>query len=208
MNSRRALLSMTAVAVIALLLPAQTAIRALALELRQGQIGFVISGAAGQQPKLGIPEFVVAEGDADLKAGAKTVSSVLYSDLEFEREFYLIEQARSASIPLADSPDTLAVDQWADLGADYVVMGTARRTGDALVVEVRVVGAAEPMHARLPATSPTTRQLLAEEGARVRALHRRRDPLQLRRLDGVAQSMLAFNSDRDGEVQSDRMAVS
>lgn len=203
MNSRRVLLSMTVAAVVALLLPAQAVIRALALEPQQPQLNIVISGAGGQPPKLGIPDFVVPEGDADLKAGAKIVSSVLWSDLDFEREFYLIDQARSASIPLADSPETLAVEQWADLGAEYVVIGTARRTGDALVAEVRVVGVTGANARKIVGNFAYKYDNCSLKKARACA-HYIADDIhkKLRALDGVAQSILGFNSDRDAEVQN------
>src|SRR6187431_782385 len=68
----------------------------------------------GKHQKLGIPDFVVPAGDAELAAAAKTIADVLWSDIDFEREYYLIQRKSSAGIPLA--PVTaLPYDQWTTL---------------------------------------------------------------------------------------------
>jgi len=82
-------------------------------------------------------------------------------------------------------------------------MGTARRTGDALVVEVRVVGVRAPNARQIAGNYAYKFDNCSVKKARACA-HYIADDIhkKLRNLDGVAQSMLAFNSDRDAEVQS------
>src|SRR4030095_1185491 len=53
------------------------------------------------QPRIGIPDFVAAGGDAELQAVAKRAADVLAADLDFEREFLVVDRKASAAIPAA-----------------------------------------------------------------------------------------------------------
>src|SRR5687768_10030767 len=54
----------------------------------------------GVHDRLGLPDFVVAGTDAELAAAAKTIADVLWNDLDFEREYYMVDRKASASIPV------------------------------------------------------------------------------------------------------------
>jgi len=82
-------------------------------------------------------------------------------------------------------------------------MGSARRTGDALVAEVRVVGVRGAQAHQIAGKFAYKYDNCSVKKPRACA-HYIADDIhkKLANLDGVAQSMLAFNSDRDAEVQS------
>ena len=166
---------------------------------QQQEVATVIAGAGRPQPRVGLPDFVLTGSDADLKASATTVAEVLWKDLEFEEVFYMIERARSASIPVTDSPDALPVDKWAELGAEFVIVGTATRAGAALTIDLRMLSVKDAAPQRVKfakryncvvASPRVCAHFIADE------LHK-----QLAGLNGVAQSRIAFISDRDGERQ-------
>jgi TolB protein len=166
---------------------------------QQTEISAVIAGAGMPMPRLGLPDFVLSGADAELKAASTTIADVLWKDLEFEEVFYMIERPRSASIPVTDSPEALPVDKWAELGAEFVIVGTATRAGAALTVDVRVMGVKSAPAQRVKfakryncvvASPRVCAHFIADE------LHK-----QLAGLNGVAQSRIAFISDRDGERQ-------
>src|SRR5689334_16037375 len=65
----------------------------------------------GSHPNVGVPDFAIA-GDAKARETADLVANVLWADLDYEREFYMINRKSSASIPPAATPQTLPFDQW------------------------------------------------------------------------------------------------
>jgi TolB protein len=152
-------------------------------------------------PRLGIPDFA-SGGDAELQTAVRTAADVLWADLDFEKEFYLIPRTQSASIPAASTVEALPLARWSELGADYVIHASAARQGDEFSVDLRLVqvGGATPgrvLHSyryqrcRL-ATPRACAHFIADD------FHR-----QTRGLEGVAQTKLAFVSDRDaGRVTS------
>src|SRR5689334_14610871 len=81
-----------------------------------------------KNPRVGVPAFAVT-GDAKVREAADLVADVLWADLDYEREFYMINRKSSASIPAAATPATLPFDQWKQIGADYVLMGSAKASG-------------------------------------------------------------------------------
>ena len=52
------------------------------------EVAVVISGDPGTPPRYAVPDFIAASPDA--AEAAKTITQVLWDDLAFEREFYLI----------------------------------------------------------------------------------------------------------------------
>ena len=69
---------------------------------------------AGLHPAVRRPETVAA---------AKTIGEVLYDDMNFEREFYLIPRDTYRSIPKPTSADQVPLDRWKELNADGVIVG-------------------------------------------------------------------------------------
>ena len=130
-------------------------------------------------------------------AAAKTIGEVLWDDLEFEQEFYLIPRDTYARCPRPASVDQVSLDRWKELGADGVVVGTVRKTADGIVVEVRLMRVANGVMALGKEYSGSPKSLA--DGGRVYA-HGIADEIhkQQRNLRGVARTKLAFSSDRDG----------
>src|SRR5690606_37601784 len=53
----------------------------------------------GSHQRVGLPDFVWASGAPEMAEHARTVAEVLWADLDFEREFYMIRRTESARIP-------------------------------------------------------------------------------------------------------------
>jgi TolB protein len=169
--------------------------RTLAQEPAQPQqpseLAVVITGDPGTPPRYAVPDFVALTPDA--AEAARTIGQVLWDDLNFEREFYMIPRDTYATIPPARTRDELPFAAWRELGADAVVFGTVRRTGDSLVVQVQLFNVR------------SRRMVLGREfsgAASARAYaHTIADDIheQQRGLRGVARTRLAFVSDRNRE---------
>jgi len=156
------------------------------------EIELRISGDPGAPPRYAVPEFVALTPDA--AEAAKTLGQVLWDDLNFEREFYLIPRDTYATVPVARTREQIAFDAWRELGADAVVYGTVQRVGNELRVEVRLFNVRSRQSAfgkeyTGPAANP---RLIAHTSAD--EIHQ-----QQRALRGVARTRLTFSSDRNGE---------
>jgi TolB protein len=158
------------------------------------EIALSISGESGAPPRFAVPDFVAVSADADTQAAAKMVAQVLWDDFNFEREFYLIPRDTYGTIPAARSIQDVPFDRWRELGADGVVIGTVQRTGNTVVVQVRLfnVKTRQSVFAKEytgPLSNPRLyAHTIADE------VHQ-----QQRGLRGVARTKLTFSSDRDGE---------
>lgn len=189
------ILGLLATGLLALGMPPAAVVRATPLgQDPQTEISIVMSNPASH-PRLGLPDLVVAPGDPDLASAAATVADVLWSDLDFEREFYMISRKTSAAIPAAPA-ESLPYAQWREMGADFVLAGTARRRGDELLVELRMLAVRADSEGRQTFGKAYTCRL---QNPRACA-HAIADDVHkdTRALDGVAQTKLAFASDRHG----------
>ena len=65
-----------------------------------------------------MPPFIALTNDAETQAAAKIVGEVLWDDLEFEKEFYMIPRDTYRSIPQPASLDQVPLDRWKELDAD------------------------------------------------------------------------------------------
>ncbi len=169
---------------------------------RQTQLDLSMSGRS-YQPRLGLPDFIVPAGDEELAKAARTVAEVLWADLDFEKEFYMIPREESARIPTAASPQALPAQRWAQLGADFVLMGTVRRRGEEFEVDLRSIA----VRGRDPGSQHFGRQYQGCTTETPRACaHYIADDFhkETRGLDGVAQTRLAFVSNRDGSPVTGR----
>jgi TolB protein len=163
---------------------------------RQGQqpseVSTVISSdSAGTPPRYAVPDFVALTPDAaDI---AQTLGQVLWDDLNFEREFYMIPRDTYSSIPAARTPEQVPFDRWRELGADGVVFGTVQRSGSEVRVQVRLfsVRSRQSVFAKEYSGSANNPRLYA---------HTISDEIhdQQRGLKGIARTKLAWVSDRDG----------
>ena len=150
----------------------------------------------GKSLRLAVQDFAVAGGDAALSEAARTATETLWADLDFEKEFLMVARKAHASIPAAPTPEALPFDQWTQVGADGVVMGTLKPAVKGFLIEIRVVNVrgekrGSVVHGQVyqPCTTENPRacsHFIADD------IHKK-----VRALDGVAQTRLAFASDRD-----------
>jgi TolB protein len=166
---------------------------------QQKEIIVTIDGPPGLPPRIAVPEFIPLTSDPETVAAAKTIAQVLWDDLNFEREFYMVGQDTYKTIPTPASIEQVQLDRWKEIGVDGLVVGTVRKTASGVTVQFRLLnvnsgqsamgreytGSATSIQA---AASRTYAHTIADE------LH-----LQQRGLTGVARSKIAFTSDRDGD---------
>jgi TolB protein len=159
---------------------------------QQPEIEIVIGGEPGTPPRYAVPDFVAASPDA--AEIAKTISQVLWDDLEFEREFYLIPRDTYSTIPAARSPEQVPFASWRELGADAVFFGSVQRSGDKVVVQVRLfnVRTRQQVFSKEYSGTASNPRLYAHTTAD--EVHQ-----QQRALRGVARTKLTFVSDRNKE---------
>jgi TolB protein len=168
----------------------------------QGQqpsaIGVLISGRDdGAPPKMAVPEFIPLGKEPEVISAAKTIADVLWDDLAYEKEFYMLPRDILRTVPRPASVEEVSMDRWKELGAEGLVVGTVRKTADGIVVEarlLRVVNGAETLGKKYTGSARSL-----ADGGRVYA-HGIADEIhkQQRNLRGVARTKLAFSSDRDG----------
>jgi TolB protein len=152
----------------------------------------VISSDPGTPPRYAVPDFVAQTPDA--AEAARTIGQVLWDDLNFEREFYMIPRDTYATVPVARTVDQVPFNAWRELGADAVVFGTVSRSGNTVSVQVRLfnVRSRQSVFAKEYSGSAANARLYA---------HTISDEIhqQQRALRGVARTKLAFSSDRNRE---------
>ena len=158
-------------------------------------VGVTISGDPGAQTRIAVPDLLALSSDRETQEAARTISQVLWDDLQFEREFYMIPRDTYKSIPPAASIDTVPYDQWRELGADNVVIGTVQKVATGVRVELRLfnVRARQVVLGKEYTGSAANPRLYA---------HTLSDELHQsqRNLRGVARTKLAFSSDRNREA--------
>ena len=157
-------------------------------------VGITISGDAGAQTRLAVPELLALSSDRETQDAARVISDVLWDDLNFEREFYMIPRDTYKSIPAAPTIDAVPYDRWRELGADGVIIGTVQRTATGIRVELRLynVRARQSIFGREYTGSAANPRFYA---------HTMSDDLHdsQRKLRGVARTKLSFVSDRNRE---------
>ena len=206
---RRVMLSLTAVTAVALAAgtsPVTTDVYGAARRLdpqQQPQEFFLsLEGGGKKNPRLGLPDFLLPAGDADLAGAGKVLADVLWNDLDFEREFQMVPRKVSAGFAPAPA-EALAAERWAEI-ADVVLVGSASRNGDALIVRVELVSVRP---------ESTGRRVFGAEYGNCRmanprfCAHSIADHIHknVMNLDGVARTKIAFSSDRDGGRMAARL---
>ena len=159
-----------------------------------GTIATSVIGEAGTPPRIAIPDFLALSNDRETQDIARSIAEVLWDDLNFEREFYMIPRDTYKSIPVAASIAEPPLDRWRELGADGVVMGSVSKTGLTIRVEMRLyrVASRQQLYAREYSGSAANPRLYA---------HTIADEIHdsQRQLRGVARTKLTFSSDRNKE---------
>lgn len=156
------------------------------------EIETTISGDPGSPPRYAVPDFVALTPDA--AEAARTIGQILWDDLNFEREFYLIPRDTYGTVPVARRADQIPFDAWRELGADGLVFGTVSGSGATVRVELRLynVRSRQSVFAKEYTGSGANPRLYAHTMAD--EIHQ-----QQRGLRGVARTKLAFSSDRNRE---------
>ena len=161
----------------------------------QGREGSgTITSSGGGKPKLAVPDFLAATPDAESKAIAATIGQVLWADLDFEREYYMVPRDTYASIPVPASIDAVPFDRWKELGADGLVIGAVRKTATGVTVQVKLYNVSGQTAAFSKEYSGTAANPRVFAHTISDEIHK-----QQRNLNGVARTKLTFSSDRDGE---------
>jgi TolB protein len=151
-----------------------------------------IIGPPGAPPKIAIAGIIPLSTDSETAAAAKTIADVLYDDIAYEREFYMIGKDAIATIPKPTSVDQIPFDRWRELNANGVIVGSVRKSGNGVVVQVKLYDVT------------TGRMAFGKEYSGSVAnprqyAHTISDEIyqQQLALRGVARSKLTFSSDRD-----------
>src|SRR5688572_33168872 len=100
------------------------------------EVGARISTDSGTPPRYAVPDFVALTPNA--AATAQMLAQVLFDDLNFEREFYMIARDVYKTIPVARSADQIPFASWREAGADGVFFGTVSQKGNEITVQVRL----------------------------------------------------------------------
>ena len=167
---------------------------------QQSDVAIVIgSGDPSLPPKIAVPPFIALTNDSETQAAARTIGEVLWDDLEFEKEFYMIPRDTYRTIPNPASIDDVPLERWKELGADGVLIGSVRKTPSGVTVQFRLINVASGASAMAKEYSGSATSLQITE-CRVYA-HTIADEVhkEQRALNGIARTKIAFTSDRDGE---------
>jgi TolB protein len=162
---------------------------------QQDQIHTSVTSSGGGLPKLAIAGFIALSPDAETAAAAKTIGDVLYDDISYEREYYMIAKDAIATVPKPTSLDSVPLDRWKELNADGVIVGTVQKSGSGVLVKVKLIQVS------------TGKQAFGKEYTGSVAnprqyAHTISDEMydQQLGLRGVARTKLAFSSDRPAEL--------
>ena len=142
-----------------------------------------------------MPDLLALSSDRETTEAAKVISEVLWDDLNYEREFYMIPRDTYRSIPVAPAIDRVPHERWRELGADGVIIGTVQKVATGIKVEMRLynVRAQQSILGKEYTGSAANPRLYA---------HTMSDELHesQRSLKGVARTKLTFSSDRNKEA--------
>ena len=161
---------------------------------QQSEVTLIIGDSIGTPPRFAVPDFIASSDDPETIELARTLAQVLWDDLEFEREFYMIPRDIYETIPPATSMLDVPFDRWRAVGADGVVVGSVQKMGDMVQVRVRLFNSRgqEVGFRRAYTGSAKNPRLYAHTIAD--EIHQNQ-----RGLRGVARTKLTFASDRNGE---------
>ncbi len=156
-------------------------------------VATTINGAGNAPPRLALPAFVPLSSDPETVAAAKTITDVLWNDLNYEHEFTFVARDVNATIPAARSLDDVPLDRWREVNADGVLAGTVQRAGAGFRVQFRLFNLTNKR-------SVLGKEYSGSSNARQYAHTISDEVFQTQRgLHGVARTKITFDSDRDGE---------
>jgi TolB protein len=154
-----------------------------------------IRGEPGAPPHYAVPEFIALTNDKETVDAARLITQVLWDDLAFEREFDMIPRDTYRTIEQTLTTETIAFDRWRELGADGVIKGSVRKTGNTFQVEMRLFN----VRARAVALGRVYDNVSLRNPRA--AAHTISDEIHQTQanLRGIARTKLTFVSDRDNE---------
>ena len=168
---------------------------------QQGDVSLVIrnEGDPSLPPKIAVPSFIPLTNDAETQAAAKILGDVLWDDLDFEREYYMIPRDTYRTIPQPASLEQVPLERWKELNADALLVGTVRKTPNGVLVQFRLISVSSGASAMAREYSGSATSIQANP-VRLYA-HTIADEVhkEQRGLNGNARTKIAFSSDRDGE---------
>jgi TolB protein len=177
-------------------------------DAQQPVYDITISGNTGARRRLAIPEFTVTPGaSAEVVAAAKTISEVLWDDVEFEGEFYVTPRADAAKVPAADSIGTLPYDRWAELGVDAVVLGNVSTDDKGLNVRIQIIGTRGELRGKQIFGRIYGGGGCNQKNPRFCAHYISDEFYKSQGIEGVARTRIAFASDRGNEVAGGRLGA-
>jgi hypothetical protein len=88
-----------------------------------------ITGGSGGLPRIALPAFLALSPDAETVAAAKTITDVLWDDLNYEHEFSFVERDVNSTIPPARTVDDPPFDRWREVNADGLIAGSVQKSG-------------------------------------------------------------------------------
>jgi TolB protein len=167
------------------------------------EIKTTIRGEPGAPPHYAVPDFIALTNDKETVEAARLIAAVLWDDLSFEREFDMIPRDTYKTIEQTPAADMIAFDRWRELGADGVIKGSVKRTGNTLQVEMRLFN----VRARAVALGRVYDNVALRNPRAVS--HTISDEIHQTQanLRGVARTKLTFVSDRDNERVIDTVEV-
>jgi TolB protein len=156
-------------------------------------VTFTINGDSGAPPRFALPPFIPLSADADTVAAARTITNVLWDDLNFEREFQFVARDIYPTIPAAKSIDDVPLDRWREVNAEGVIIGTVQKSGSGFMIRVRIFDVKSRRAAFGSEYSGSSNIRLYAHAISDEIFQKQRG------LRGVARTKLSFQSDRDGE---------
>ena len=154
-----------------------------------------LTGEGGTPPRIAVPDLLSLSADKETQEAARVIGQVLWDDLNYEREFYLIPRDTYKSIPVAASIDSVPYDRWRELGADGVIIGTVQKAATGVRIEMRLYN----VRSR---TSAFGKEYTGSAANPRIYAHTMSDELHQSQVNlrGVARTKLAFVSDRNREA--------
>ncbi len=162
---------------------------------QRDEVSLIIGDRIGAPPSFAVPDCLTLTPDEATGEAARTIASVLWDDLEFEREFRMIPQDIYRTIPDASSLVDLPFNRWRELGAEGVISCTVEATSDTQIeVTARLfsVRSQESAFGVVYSGSNLNVRLYAHQLSD--EIHRHQ-----RGLEGVARTRIGFVTDRNSE---------
>jgi TolB protein len=162
---------------------------------QQGTVRLRLSDRGGLPPRIAVPDFIAASNDPETVAAARMMAQVLYDDLAFEKEFYLLPRDTYKTIPPAKSITDVPVDRWKELGTDGLIVGSVERGAEGMLVRFRLIDVANGQSIMAKEYSGKVRSPRIFPHTIADDIHE-----DQRGLRGVARTRIAYSSDRSGEL--------